>query len=166
MSISYAIADCLLGKLLVAATERGICAVSLGDDAESLEANLRAEFREAEFEQDGKSLGEFIEAILGQVSENKPDMHLPLDIQATAFERMVWEELRHIPLGETRSYGEVAEAIGKPKASRAVARACAANPTALVIPCHRVIRKDGSLGGYKWGIERKERILAEEGMSR
>ena len=162
MKVSFTIVDCYLGKLLVAATERGICAVTLGDDAESLETGLRAEFRNAELTLDGKPLNEFVEGVLGLLSENRPNVNLPLDVQATAFERMVWDELRRIPVGETRSYSEVAEAIGRPKASRAVARACAANPTALVVPCHRVVRKDGSLGGYKWGIERKEKILAQE----
>ncbi len=162
MRIRYAVADCPLGKLLVAATERGICAVSLGDDEDLLEADLRSEYHAAEIERGDESLNAWLDAVLQLVSGKRPHVELPLDVQATAFERLVWEELRGIPYGETRSYGEIARAMGRPTAARAVARACGANPAAIVIPCHRAVRQDGGAGGYKWGVERKESLLARE----
>ena len=163
LQIRYAVADCHMGKLLVAVTERGICAVSLGDDEKALEASLRHEYRNATIEHDNESLKAWLEAVLQVISGRRPHDELPLDIQATAFQRMVWEELRRIPYGETRSYSEIAKAIGKPNAARAVAKACAANPTAVVIPCHRVVQQNGGVGGYKWGVERKKALLAQEG---
>ena len=152
-----------LGRLLVAATDRGVCRVMLGDSAAKLEADLRGEFDAADVREDqsGKLEG-YVEAILSYLDGTEPHLDLPLDIRATAFQRRVWQELRQIPFGETRTYAEVAKAIGQPQATRAVARACATNPTALVIPCHRVVRGDGELGGYRWGVERKKALLEKE----
>jgi AraC family transcriptional regulator of adaptative response/methylated-DNA-[protein]-cysteine methyltransferase len=162
MAIRYAIADCRLGRLLVAATERGISAVSLGDSDEALEADLRAEYAAASLSRDDAALGRWVTAILAYLDGEAPDLALPLDLQATAFQWRVWRALQQIPYGTTASYAMIARRIGKPAAVRAVASACASNPAALVIPCHRVIREDGALGGYRWGLARKERLLAAE----
>jgi AraC family transcriptional regulator of adaptative response/methylated-DNA-[protein]-cysteine methyltransferase len=162
MNIKYTIADSPLGKLLVAATERGICAVSFGDDAASLERELADEFFAAEIEETDDGLKDAVRAILLSLDGEKAILTLPLDLHATAFQMRVWSELRKIPYGETRSYAQVANAVGNPKAVRAVARACATNPVALVNPCHRVIGSDGKLAGYKWGIERKKELLDRE----
>src|SRR6266581_2463847 len=152
-----------LGHLLVAATDRGVCRVMLGDDAAKLEADLRAEFDAAHVrEEKGGKLEGYVAAILSYLEGTEPHLDLPLDIRATAFQRRVWQELRHIPFGETRTYAEVAKAIGQPQATRAVARACATNPAALVIPCHRVVRADGKVDGYRWGLERKKTLLEME----
>lgn len=167
--IGYAIVACELGRLLVAATERGLCAVRLGDTDAELEETLSVEFAAAEIGRDDAGMGEWVEAVLrhieGQQSSldgRRPSIELPLDVRATVFQRRVWEELRRIPYGATRSYSEIARAIGQPTATRAVARACATNPVAILTPCHRVVREDGSPGGYRWGIERKRRLLAKE----
>ncbi len=160
--ITYTTAPCELGRILVAATARGLCAVRLGDSAEELEATLRKEFPQAEMSRDSQALGEYVEAILRHLAGQQTSLELPLDVRATAFQRRVWEELRRIPFGSTRSYREVAESLGQPTAVRAVAGACAANPVALVTPCHRVVREDGSLSGYRWGTERKAKLLAQE----
>jgi AraC family transcriptional regulator of adaptative response/methylated-DNA-[protein]-cysteine methyltransferase len=162
MQIRYAVAPCSLGRLLVAATERGICAVKIGDADPDLEQALVAEFSRAQVRRDDAALRAWIEIILRNLDGQQPHLDLPLDVQATAFQRRVWQELQTIPYGETRSYGQLARAIGQPGASRAVARACATNPVALVVPCHRVVRSDGQLGGYRWGAERKEALLAQE----
>lgn len=160
--ISYTVAACDLGRVLVAATERGLCAVRLGDSNEELEAVLRAEFPEADIGKDEATLAGYVETILRHLDGRQTTLDLPLDVRATAFQRRVWEELRRIPYGSTRSYGEVAEAIGQPSATRAVARACATNPVAVVTPCHRVLRGDGSLSGYRWGVGRKQKLLSRE----
>lgn len=160
--ISYTIVDCYLGRLLVAATDKGICSITLGMADGSLEANLRVEYPAANINRDEAGLGEWVSAILSYLEGQQPHLDLPLDVKATAFQWRVWQELRAIPYGSTRSYGQVAQALGNPKATRAVARACATNPVALAIPCHRVVREDGSLGGYRWGVERKEALLAQE----
>lgn len=162
MAITYTTAQCNLGRLLVATTERGLCAVRLGDSDEELEAALRAEFNSAEIVKDDDALSQSVAAILNYLEGKQQALELPLDVQATTFQRRVWEALRRIPYGATRSYKEIAAAIGAPRAVRAVARACAANPLALVTPCHRVIATDGRLGGYRWGMERKQRLLARE----
>jgi AraC family transcriptional regulator of adaptative response/methylated-DNA-[protein]-cysteine methyltransferase len=148
--------------LLVAATERGVCAVKLGDSDAALQADLRKEYPAAEIQRMDAALQGSVELLLDYLAGKQPHLDLPLDIQATAFQWQVWEKLRAIPYGKTRSYGEVAKAMGRPKAVRAVARACASNPVALVIPCHRVIREDQSLGGYRWGLERKKKLLEQE----
>ena len=161
-TISYAIVKCSLGGLLVATTSKGVCSVKLGDSESTLEADLRREFPAAEFQRDEKRLSEAIRAVVDHLEGRAPNIDLPLDIQATAFQRQVWQQLRAIPAGQTSSYSEVARAIGQQKAVRAVARACATNPVALVIPCHRVIREDKSFGGYRWGLDRKKRLLETE----
>jgi AraC family transcriptional regulator, regulatory protein of adaptative response / methylated-DNA-[protein]-cysteine methyltransferase len=162
MKINYAIVECPLGRLLVAATGRGICSVTLGDRAEELRENLRAEYPRAEIEPDETRLHAQVQTLLAYLEGEMPHPDLPLDAQGTAFQKRVWEELRRIPAGDTASYGEIARRIGQPTATRAVARACATNPVALVTPCHRVIRENGELGGYRWGIARKRRLLEME----
>jgi AraC family transcriptional regulator of adaptative response/methylated-DNA-[protein]-cysteine methyltransferase len=164
VDIAYTVVPCALGRLLVAATPRGVCRVSLGDTTASLEADLAAEFPAARVRQGaaGRGLDAWARAILHHLDGKEPHLDLPLDIRATAFQRRVWLDLQKIPYGETRSYGEVARRIGRPAATRAVARACATNPAALVIPCHRVVREDGELGGYRWGVERKRALLEQE----
>ena len=161
-TINYTITPCSLGLLLVAATERGICAVKLGDSDAGLAIDLAKEFPSAEIRRADSRLSEPVGKLLNYLSGKRPDLQLPLDIQATAFQWQVWENLRAIPYGETRSYSEVASAIGRPSAVRAVARACATNPVALIIPCHRVIREDKSLSGYRWGLDRKKKLLERE----
>ena len=153
---------CPLGWLLVAATERGICRVALGADAGTLERALRAEFPAADVGPDRGTLKLWVGALAAHLEGREPHLDLPLDVRATAFQRRVWEELRKIPSGTTRSYTAVARAIGQPSATRAVARACATNPAALIVPCHRVVRADGALGGYRWGVERKRALLERE----
>jgi AraC family transcriptional regulator of adaptative response/methylated-DNA-[protein]-cysteine methyltransferase len=162
LQISYAITPCALGFLLVAATDAGLCAVRLGDSPAALEGTLRAEFLAARLVRNDADLSAWVGGLLAYLEGRQPHLDLPLDIQATAFQRQVWEELRRIPYGSTRSYSAVAQAIGRPSATRAVAGACASNPVALVIPCHRVVREDGHLGGYRWGVERKQALLAQE----
>jgi AraC family transcriptional regulator of adaptative response/methylated-DNA-[protein]-cysteine methyltransferase len=161
--IRYALADSALGRLLVAATERGICFVSLGDSDAPLEAALRAEYPAADgIERDDEWLGAAVETILEGIAGGEPHIELPLDIRWTAFQRRVWEELRRIPAGQTRSYAEIARTLGVPHAQRAVGRACATNPVPLIVPCHRALRSDGKLGGYRWGMDRKQRLLEKE----
>jgi AraC family transcriptional regulator of adaptative response/methylated-DNA-[protein]-cysteine methyltransferase len=160
--ISYTITASPFGRLLVALTERGVCAVRMADTDVELEQDLRSEFPAATLRRDDSALQEPVEKILNHLTGKEPRLDLPLDIRATAFQRQVWEQLRAIPYGETVSYGAVAKALGKPGAVRAVGRACATNPVALVIPCHRVVREDQSLGGYRWGLERKQQLLAHE----
>ncbi|MGB8348300.1 MAG: bifunctional DNA-binding transcriptional regulator/O6-methylguanine-DNA methyltransferase Ada [Ktedonobacteraceae bacterium] len=162
MRISYTIDDSPLGRLLVAGTERGICSVCIGDDDAVLAATLRREYPAAEIEYNGAELCQWVGEILDYMQGQHPHLDLPLDIQATAFQWRVWQTLRNIPYGSTRSYEEIAQAVGNPKAARAVAQACATNPTALIIPCHRVVRKDGAPGGYRWGAERKRHLLEQE----
>ena len=166
MGIAYTTVPTPLGRLLVAATERGVCRVALGDGAAALEADLLAEFPAARVVQDksGKLHG-WVSSILAYLDGREPDLDLPLDIRATAFQRRVWQELQRIPFGKTRSYAEVARRIGEPRATRAVAQACGKNPVALVIPCHRVVRADGELGGYRWGVDRKRSLLEQEATS-
>lgn len=162
MKINYATADCNLGKILVARTEKGICSVTFGDDEKFLTDNLVAEFSKAEISKDSTNLSDAINLIIENISGKNKQIDLPLDLQATAFQMQVWEALRKIPFGETQSYQQVAESIGNKKAVRAVARACATNRVAIVIPCHRVIASNGSLSGFRWGIERKKQLLDNE----
>ena len=162
VNINYTIVDSSMGRLLVAVTERGVCAVRMGDDDAELEKDLHEEFPHAQIAREDSALRGLVEKILNHLDKNDACLDLPLDIRATAFQRQVWEKLRAIPYGETVSYGDVAKALGKPGAVRAVGRACATNPVALVIPCHRVVREDKSLGGYRWGLERKKRLLDHE----
>lgn len=162
VDVRYAVADSPLGRLLVAATPRGICSVKLGDSDEALTDDLRREYPAASISPDRSDLVGWVKAILGYLGGRRPHFDLPLDVQATAFQWKVWRYLQSIPYGETRAYGEVARAIGAPRAVRAVARACATNPVCLVVPCHRVVQKDGGLAGYRWGIERKRTLIAAE----
>ena len=163
MSIGYAISSSPLGRLLVAATERGVCRVGLADTEKQLEDGLREEFPRADVKRDDDGLSGMVEAVLAGLRGREPREELPLDVQATAFQWRVWQELRRIPRGSTRSYGEIARAVGRPGAARAVGQACNRNPVALVIPCHRVVAGDGALGGYRWGVERKRTLLRAEG---
>lgn len=162
MSITYTVADCDLGKMLVAKTERGICSVTFGDSEETLVGELEKEFAAAHIDQDTRGLNEAVTAILRLLDGKEKRFTLPLDVQATAFQLQVWEALKKIPYGETRSYKQVAESLDRPSAVRAVARACATNPVALITPCHRVVRENGDISGYRWGIERKKEILKRE----
>ena len=162
VEISYTIAASPLGQLLVAVTECGVCAVRMADTDAELEKDLRAEFPAAEIRRDDSALREPVKKVLNHLTNKQPQLDLPLDIRSTAFQRQVWEKLRAIPYGQTVSYGDVAKALGKPGAVRAVGRACATNPVALVIPCHRVVREDQSLGGYRWGLDRKQKLLEQE----
>lgn len=160
--IWFGVAPCELGFLLVATTETGVCAVALGDDESALETELRAEFYAAQIERDDARLSEPLQIVNRILAGEIAPHDLTLDVRATAWQARVWRELRAIPRGETRSYAQVAQALETPTASRAVARACATNPVALVVPCHRVVRGDGNLAGYRWGVERKKRLLELE----
>jgi AraC family transcriptional regulator of adaptative response/methylated-DNA-[protein]-cysteine methyltransferase len=162
MQIGYTIVDSRLGRLLVGATEHGVSAIYLGDDDAELEATLRAEYPAAEIVRDTGGLDGWVAAIVAHLAGQQPHLDLPIDVQTTAFKRRVWEALREIPYGTTRGYAEIARQIGQPTAVRAVASACATNPVALVVPCHRVVRSDGAPGGYRWGSERKAALLAQE----
>ncbi len=162
-AIAYGIAASPLGRLLAAATPRGICFVGLGDSDAMLEAELRQDFWAADsIRRDDRQLGRALDGLLGLLAGKEPHVDLPLDIRATAFQRRVWQELQRIPIGETRSYGEIAHALGKDSASRAVGRACATNLVSLLVPCHRARGQDGSLTGYRWGIKRKAALLERE----
>jgi AraC family transcriptional regulator of adaptative response/methylated-DNA-[protein]-cysteine methyltransferase len=160
--IAYAVAASPLGPLLAAATERGICFVALGQAESRLVRALKAEFPAAAIARDRGALTSVLDAILALVKGEVPSVDLPLDIRATAFQRRVWEALRRIPTGETRTYAELAAEIGRPGAQRAVGRACATNPIALVVPCHRALRSDGGLGGYRWGLDIKQSLIEGE----
>ncbi len=162
MRISYTTAACPLGRLLIAATPRGLCAVSLGNSDRELVVALQREYPNAEIIQDKQPLNSAIETVLEHLDGKEPRLDFPLDIRATAFQCRVWEELRRIPYGQTQSYSEIARTIGRPTAARAVARACATNPVALVIPCHRVVAGSGKLSGYRWGKDRKQALLSRE----
>ena len=162
MKINYTVAECPLGLLLVAATDKGICSVTLGDESEKLADDLRAEFPQADIARDKDGLKTQVNALLEHLAGQEPHPALPLDVQGTAFQKRVWEELRRIPYGQTASYSEVARRLGQPTATRAVARACATNPAALLTPCHRVVRENGELGGYRWGVRRKQELLEQE----
>ena len=161
-SIGYAVIESPLGKLLVAATGRGVCVIRFGASRRELETSLRQEFPRAELCRDEPGMAAWTSQLSEHLAGRRERIDLPLDIRATAFQRLVWEHLQSIPRGATESYSKVAAAIGRPTAVRAVARACAGNPVALAIPCHRVVREDGGLGGYRWGVERKQRLLAAE----
>lgn len=162
MDIKYVTADTELGKILVARTRRGICSVTFGDSAKALVEDLDYEFPNAVISKGGEELSSAVDAIIKYLSGKSKRLVLPLDLQATAFQMQVWELLRQIPYGETRSYTQIAEQLGDKRKVRAVAQACARNRVALVIPCHRVIAGDGRLSGYRWGIDRKKKLLAAE----
>ncbi|HET7188365.1 MAG TPA: methylated-DNA--[protein]-cysteine S-methyltransferase [Gemmatimonadaceae bacterium] len=163
VTIHYTAVPTSLGLLLVAVTERGVCSVSLGEDESALVAALAAEFPAAELARASDTRDRLVDAVVAHVEGRAGADELPLDVRATAFQWQVWRALQRIPEGATRSYQAVAEELGRPTAARAVARACASNRIAVLIPCHRVVRGDGALGGYRWGIARKAALLAREG---
>jgi AraC family transcriptional regulator of adaptative response/methylated-DNA-[protein]-cysteine methyltransferase len=162
MAIEFTTVASPLGRLLVGRTERGICSIALGESDAKLERRLRREFPSAAIRRGPRELGRTVREVLRRLDGKAPATTLPLDFRGTAFQMRVWEALRKIPRGATRTYGEVAAAIGRPTAVRAVARACATNRVPIVVPCHRVVRGDGALGGYALGVERKRRLLARE----
>jgi AraC family transcriptional regulator of adaptative response/methylated-DNA-[protein]-cysteine methyltransferase len=165
MHIGYTLAKSSLGKVLVAGTERGVSAVYLGDSDRALIDELHKEYPRAEIARSSSDQEPWLAEILRRVEGEAPSVDLPLDVQATAFQRRVWQELQEIPRGTTRTYTQVARAMGKPEAVRAVARACSTNPVSIVVPCHRVIRTDGQLAGYRWGLQRKRTLLDRESAS-
>jgi AraC family transcriptional regulator, regulatory protein of adaptative response / methylated-DNA-[protein]-cysteine methyltransferase len=164
LAVRYTVGNSDLGPVLLAATDKGVCAIKLGD-SERLIAELKQEFPNAAITRDDRDLHVWLTHVLGHLAGREPDLRLPLHVRSTAFQRQVWQALQQIPYGSTASYSDVAKSIRKPRAVRAVARACATNPVCLAIPCHRVIQKNGNQGGYRWGVERKDAILAREAQS-
>ncbi len=161
-TIRFALGECSLGSILVAASARGVCAIALGDDPGALLRELQDRFGRAELIGADPTFEGWVAKVVALVERPGGDLDLPLDVRGTAFQRRVWEALRAIPCGETRSYAQLAAALGAPRSTRAVARACATNALAVAIPCHRVVRSDGGLAGYRWGVERKAKLLAAE----
>jgi len=161
-TIYYSVMNCPLGFILLAATKKGICTVRLGESKRALIDEVKDEFKHAEIYPSGSDLSKWSQLLVNYLSGNIPWPKLPYDVQATAFQRKVWDSLRTIPEGQTMHYAEIAAAIGEPKAVRAVARACASNPVAIVVPCHRAVPKSGGVGGYRWGAERKKKLLDNE----
>ncbi len=161
-SIHFAVGECSLGSVLVAATDKGVCAITLGDDPESLVRNLQDRFAKARLVGGDAGFERLVAKVVGLVEAPAAAIDLPLDVRGTAFQQRVWQALRKIPAGSTASYADIARRIGTPTAVRAVAQACGANPVAIVIPCHRVVRRDGALSGYRWGVERKRALLDRE----
>lgn len=162
MTIRYGVTACDLGRVGVAVTEHGICAIELGDDAHSVVERLRASFPKARLEEAGAEFADLLDRVVALIETPASGIELPLDIRGTAFQERVWEALRRIPSGATASYAEIARRIGHPRAVRAVAGACAANRLAVAVPCHRAVRSDGGLGGYRWGMARKHDLLGRE----
>jgi AraC family transcriptional regulator, regulatory protein of adaptative response / methylated-DNA-[protein]-cysteine methyltransferase len=160
--IRFAIGECSLGSILVASSERGVCAILIGDDPEALSRTLEDRFPRAQIIGGDAKFEELVAKVIGFVEAPAIGLDLPLDVRGTAFQHRVWHALREIPAGKTASYADIAKRIGAPKAVRAVARACAANPVAVAIPCHRVVRTNGGLSGYRWGVERKRALLERE----
>ena len=161
-AIRFAVGECSLGSILVACSERGVCAILIGDDPDGLARDLQDQFPHAALLGGDEQFEVLVARVVGFVDAPSIGLDLPLDVRGTAFQRRVWEALRGIPCGETASYSEIATRIGAPKSARAVARACAANVLAVAIPCHRVVRSDGALSGYRWGVERKRVLLEQE----
>jgi AraC family transcriptional regulator of adaptative response/methylated-DNA-[protein]-cysteine methyltransferase len=166
LTIRYDILDTPAGMLLVGATGKGVCAIQFGGSAKKLEEAVRAEFPAADVQRDAAFLSVWAGQLRAHLGGRLQKLDVPLDIQATAFQRRVWEYLQTIPYGSTQSYGEIARGIRQPRAARAVARACASNPVAVAIPCHRVVRSDGEVGGYRWGAGRKRKLLQMESVGR
>jgi AraC family transcriptional regulator of adaptative response/methylated-DNA-[protein]-cysteine methyltransferase len=162
VAIRFTTAECPVGRVILAATQKGVCWLGFGDADAKMEAALREEFPKASVSRDDGALSAWLAELRKHLAGDRPHIDLPLDVRATAFQRRVWDALRAIPYGQTRSYKQVAEAIGAPRAVRAVARACATNPVAVVVPCHRVIGTDGKLHGYAGGLHRKKKLLEKE----
>jgi AraC family transcriptional regulator of adaptative response/methylated-DNA-[protein]-cysteine methyltransferase len=162
ITVSYTTTDTPVGRVLLAATARGVCYIAIADNDEELEAAVRAEYPRAELRRDGEALSDYDAALGRYLASGMRETSLPLDLRGSPFQILVWQALRSIPAGETRSYSEIAASIGRPDATRAVARACATNPVPLVVPCHRAIRSNGETGGYRWGAQRKKALLAKE----
>lgn len=165
-TIQFVVGSCRLGEFLVAQSERGICAILLGNDAQSLIHELETSFPNSSLDVGDESFAERVAQVVSALEHPGQQVALPLDIQGTAFQQQVWQALRQIPAGQTASYSDIAQRIGKPQAVRAVAGACAANKLAVVIPCHRVVRNDGALSGYRWGVDRKRQLLEIEAKQR
>ena len=161
-TIRFAIGECSLGSILVAASERGVCAISIGDDPDELARGLQDRFKHAELIGGDAGFEALVARVVGVVEAPQLGQDLPLDVRGTAFQQRVWEALRAIPAGRTASYAEIARKIGAPRSARAVAAACGANPVAIAIPCHRVVHSDGTISGYRWGVERKRKLLERE----
>ena len=159
MEIRYAIGKSSLGLILIAESERGLCSIMLGDDPDVLLDELLKRFSKAEIIAGDRAFEQHVAQVVGFVESPKIGLDLPLDIQGTAFQQRVWQALRQIPSGKTASYAEIASSIGSPKAARAIAQACASNYLAVAIPCHRIVHNDGSISGYRWGVERKKALL-------
>jgi AraC family transcriptional regulator of adaptative response/methylated-DNA-[protein]-cysteine methyltransferase len=157
--IAFTVAVSPIGQMLVAASDKGVCCIRFADSAAELKKGLKAEYPEAELRRDEETLRPWVEELLRHLRGEQQEIRLPLDVRATAFQRRVWEYLQAMLYGSTATYGEIARALGQPTAARAVARACATNPVAVAIPCHRVVRGDGDLGGYRWGLQRKQALL-------
>jgi AraC family transcriptional regulator of adaptative response/methylated-DNA-[protein]-cysteine methyltransferase len=164
-TIRFAVGECSLGAILVAASARGVCAIAIGDDPDALVRDLQDRFPRATLVGGDASFERVVAQVVGFVDGESTTLNLPLDVRGTAFQQRVWKALREVPSGSTVSYAELAARIGAPAAARGVARACAANPIAVAIPCHRVVRQDGSLAGYRWGIDRKRALLKKEGVA-
>jgi AraC family transcriptional regulator of adaptative response/methylated-DNA-[protein]-cysteine methyltransferase len=163
ITIRFAVGQCWLGAIQVAATGKGVCAILLGDDPEALVQDLQASFPKARVIGGDTAFEAWIAKVVGFVEAPALGLDLPLDVRGTAFQQRVWQALRAIPSGSTATYAEIAERIGRPAAARAVARACASNPLVVAIPCHRVVRTNGALAGYRWGIVRKRDLIEREG---
>jgi AraC family transcriptional regulator, regulatory protein of adaptative response / methylated-DNA-[protein]-cysteine methyltransferase len=163
--IKFAIGQCSLGSILVAASKKGVCAILLGEDPDALVCDLQDRFPLAQMIGGDQEFERLVAHVVGFVEAPKIGFDLPLDVRGTAFQHRVWKALRDIPHGSTASYADIAKRIGNPRAVRAVAQACAANPVAVAIPCHRVVRNDGALSGYRWGVERKRALLHREAKS-
>jgi AraC family transcriptional regulator of adaptative response/methylated-DNA-[protein]-cysteine methyltransferase len=164
--IRFAIGECSLGSILVAASARGVCAILLGDDPDALARDLQDRFPKATLLGGDRTFERVVSRVIGLVENPRQILDLPLDIRGTVFQQRVWQALREIPAGKTKSYAEVAARLGMPKAVRAVARACAANALAIAVPCHRVLRRNGEMSGYRWGVERKRALLQRERSAR
>jgi AraC family transcriptional regulator of adaptative response/methylated-DNA-[protein]-cysteine methyltransferase len=160
--IRFAVGECSLGSILVAASKRGVCAILMGDDPDILVRDLQDRFPRANLVGGAAKFEQCVAKVVGFVEAPRLGLDLPLDVRGTAFQKRVWQALREIPAGETVSYADIAKRIGSPKSVRAVAQACAANALAVAIPCHRVVRNDGGLSGYRWGVERKRTLLDRE----
>ena len=162
--IRFAVGECSLGSVLVAQSPRGICAILLGNDPEALVRDLQDRFPRARLVGDDAAFAKTVASVIGFVEQPALGLDLPLDVRGTAFQQRVWQALREIPVGSTATYIEIAARIGAPKCARAVAQACGANALAVAIPCHRIVRTDGSLSGYRWGVDRKRNLLEKEGI--